>query len=189
MFRSLVARALILAVVGLPALAPAAAARSSVDPGTLVPPVQPDAACYEQGSFVQCDIYVLLSWTNEPAFELPCGLVYETRYDERFVTRWFDDFLLVRRLVHQRAEGTWSLSPTGDGASVTFKSSANWGEVYTVPGDPESAVGHQRGTDYLVQGSDGSVIWHISGRTHGPEEAFDGRFVVDEAALCAALFG
>ncbi len=186
MFRSLVVRALVLALVVLVTVAPASMARSVVDPGTLVPPPPPDAVCTEQGGFVTCDIYVLLEWTNEPAFELPCGLVYETRYDERFVTRRFEDGLLVRRLVHQHAEGTWSLSPSG-GTLVTYKSDATWSEVYTVPGDPDSAVGHQRGTDYLVRSAGGGVIAQISGRTHGGDEAFNGRFMLEDAALCAAL--
>jgi hypothetical protein len=190
MFRSLAVRALVLASLAIGAFAPAAAARSAVDPATLVPPVQPDAACFELGGgSVQCEIYVLLEWQNEPSFELPCGLVYETRSDERFVTRWFEDGLLVRRLVHQRAEGSWSLSPTGEAPLVMFSSDTNWGEVYTVPGDVDSAVGHQRGTDYLIKAANGGVIGHISGRTHGSDEQFEGRMVFDEAALCEALGG
>jgi hypothetical protein len=190
MVRSLVLRALISAALALAVFAPATQARSLVDPATLTPPAQSDAVCYEiGGGSTQCDIYVLLEWANEPAFELPCGLVYETRYDERFVTRWFQDGLLVRRLVHQRAEGTWSLSATGTAPLVTFVSQTNWGEVYTTPGDPNSNVGHQRGTDLLVMGPDGGVIAHISGRTHGPDEDFDGRFVFDDAAVCQALGG
>lgn len=189
MFRSLTARALILSLVAVAAFAPATMARSLVDPASLVPPPQADAVCYEQGLLVQCDIYILLEWTNEPSFELPCGVVYETRYDERFAIRWFEDGLLVRRLVHQRAEGTWSLSPDGGGPLVTFASDATWGETYTVPGDLDSAVGHQRGSDYLIKDAGGQVIAQISGRTHGPDEQHVGRFVFDDAVVCDALGG
>ncbi len=185
--------------------APAALAGASVpDPGVLVPPPPPGAECQLNGPWTVCRSGISIEPINEPAFDLPCGTVYQTSVDVRSVTRWYSDNKLVRRHVYQRAEGTWSLSSIGADPRVTFIANANWGEVYTVPGDLSSNVGHQRGTDLLAKSPDGGIVAHISGQTHLDRqgvEQFDGMFrwidgpvdaAVAEAvadALCEALGG
>lgn len=139
------------------------------------------------GPWVICSTTFDASVVNEPAFDLPCGTVYATSTDLRQGTRWYADGKLVRRHVVQHASGTWSLSPSGAGPVVTVVSHATWGEIYPVPGDESSAVGHQRGTDLLARSPDGGIVAHISGRTKG-EESFTGLFLApDDPALAAAI--
>jgi hypothetical protein len=177
------------------------ASTTTVDPNTLIPPPTPGSTCVQNGQLVICRVELTFAWTNEPAFELPCGVVYETRTEVRSVTRRYLDQRLVTRLVHADGEGNLSLSPTGAGPIARFFVHTTWGETYTIPGDLDSQVGHQRGNDLTVLSPDGGVIAKISGRTHGPEEDFDGIFhwidgpadpgVAAEisAALCEALDG
>jgi hypothetical protein len=168
--------ALALALSGASA---AGASNVSVDPSTLTPPPAPGATCTANGAQVSCTVTIKASYVNEPWIELPCGTVYATGSDVREYTRWYQDGLLVRRHVHEDGESTWSLSATGDGKVLSVITHTNWGEVYTVPGDFSSGVGHQEGTDLLVRDANGGVVWQISGQTHG-EERFTGHFVVDD---------
>lgn len=161
-------------------LAQASLAGSALaDPSTLLPPPPPWATCDVNGPWTICRSETTFELANEPAFELTCGTVYQTSTDVRSVTRWYADNNLVTRHVYQRAQGEWSLSSTGDGPYVTYRANANWGEVYSIPGDLSSASGHQRGTDLLAKSPHGGIVGHISGQTHldhlGAEQ-FDGVF-------------
>jgi hypothetical protein len=162
-----------------------------VDPGVLQPPPPPGAECQLDGPWTICHTVFSENFVNEPAFDLPCGTVYETRIDNRTGIRWYNaDNKLVRRHVYQRAEGSWSLSSTGAAPIVEWFSNATSGEVYTVPGDLSSAVGHERGAQFVAKSPDGGIIVHISGRVSGPEgdEEFTGLFREASAeALCEAL--
>jgi hypothetical protein len=165
-------------------------AGSPVDPELLTPPPPPGATCSDDGRLVICATTFNGSATNEMAFELSCGQVYVTSTDVRVGRRWYEEGLLVRRHVVQNAFGTWSLSPTGDGPLVSFVAKATLGEVYPVPGDESSQVGHTRGTDLLARSADGGVLAHVSGRS--TDEGFTGLFRIPEdpaldAAICAAL--
>ena len=165
-------------------------AGSPVDPALLTPPPPPGATCSNDGRFVICATTFNGSATNELAFELTCGPVYVTSTDVRVGRRWYEDGLLVRRHVVQNASGTWSLSPTGEGPLVSFIAHATWGEVYLIPGDESSQVGHQRGNDLLARSATGGVLAHVSGRS--TDEGFTGLFHLPEdpardAAVCAAL--
>ena len=124
-----------------------AAAGPIVDPDTLTPAPPPGAVCRADGSWTICHTVFLEEFANEPALDLPCGTVYETRYDPRTGLRWYFDGLLVKRQVFSHVEGSWSLSPTGDGPTVRFIAHRTWTDVYTVPGDEGSAVELFRGLD------------------------------------------
>ncbi len=168
-----------------------ALAGSSVDPSLLQPPPPPGASCSQNGPWVTCTTTFDGSVLNEPQFELPCGVVYATSTDVRAGRRWYSDGKLVRRHVVQDAAGTWSLSPSGTGPVVSVVSHATWGEVYTIPGDESSAVGHVRGTELLAKSADGKVVAHISGRTNA-EGDFTGLFLPPDdprvaGTLCDAL--
>ena len=170
---------------------PAADAGGSVDPGSLQPPPPPGAQCSADGQWIICATTFDTTYANEPAFELPCGQVYGTATDLRDGRRWYANGLLVRRHVVQDAAGTLSLSAVGDAPVLTFVSHTEWGEVYTIPGDVDSAVGHQAGTDLLIKSPKGGVVAHISGRTNADEE-FTGLFVAPDdpslaATMCEAL--
>jgi hypothetical protein len=169
------ASVIVLAMLLFGASGTVVAGGSSVDGATLTPPAPPGALCWDTGVQVRCDSIVDVSFVNEPAFELPCGLVYATGRDFRWANRWYQDGLLVKRRVHAHGEGTWSLSPVGAGPVLTFVIHTGWGEVYPIPGDLSSQVGHQQGTDLLVKSPDGGLVAHVSGQTHG-EERFTGLF-------------
>src|SRR3954470_20403346 len=85
--RSLVAAGM-LAAASL-GCASAASAHTLVDPTTLTPPLQPFRVCYQDGPWVNCDTSGVSSVTNDAAFELSCGTVYETSTDTRHATRWY----------------------------------------------------------------------------------------------------
>ena len=151
-----------LAVVGVFALtaviaasAPAAAG-PIVDPDTLTPVPPPGAVCRANGALTLCHTVFLEEFANEPAFDLPCGTVYETVYDPRTGLRWYRDGLLVKRQVFAHAEGTWNLSPSGDGPAVRFIANRTWTDVYPVPGDEGSQVEVYRGLDLHVFGARGT---------------------------------
>src|SRR3954462_7652212 len=115
-----------------------ASARTLVDPTTLTPPLQPFRVCYQDGPWVNCDTSGVSSVTNDAAFDLSCGTVYETATDPRHATRWYRDGLLVERIVQSKVRGAWSLSPTGAGPTVSFTADLSWDEQFLVPGDLSS---------------------------------------------------
>ena len=95
----------------------------------------------------------------------------------------------MKRQVFAHAEGTWSLSPTGDAPTVRFIANRTWTDVYPVPGDEGSQVEVYRGLDLHVFGARGTVqiagLQLDDGETHG---VF--RFPDDPraaATLCLAL--
>jgi hypothetical protein len=118
--------ALALSCAGLLVGGVPASAAGVVDPSTLVPEPPPGATCRANGAGVICETTFDGSIQNEPAFTLPCGLVYETSDDVRRGIRWYVDGRLTQRFVFQNATGSWSLSPTGAGPLVTLIAHANW---------------------------------------------------------------
>jgi hypothetical protein len=165
-----------------------ASAHTRVDPTTLIPPLQPFRVCYQEGPWVNCDTSGVSSVTNEAAFDLSCGTVYETSTDTRHATRWYRDGLLVERIVQSKVRGTWSLSPTGAVPTVSFMADLSWDERFLVPGDVSSDSEVSHGNFVRIDGM-GSLgreagIWLPDGTHHGllsdvsPES---------EAQLCALL--
>ena len=193
MFR-LLAAASVLALASLGLTAVPASAGPIVDPSTLQPPPPPGAECQAAGQWIICQTVFVIDSVNEPIldFALPCGTIYETIHDDRFGIRWYNaDGELVKRFVSQDAQGTWSLSPTGVEPTVTITAHANWGEVYTVPGDESSFVGSLQGDAFTVRAPGYGVIAHIAGlELSDGSHRGDMRFIEDPdvaAELCAAL--
>lgn len=193
MFR-LLAAASVLALASLGLAAVPASAGPIVDPSTLQPPPPPGAECQAAGQWIICQTVFVIDSVNEPIldFALPCGTIYETIHDDRFGIRWYNaDGKLVKRFVSQDAQGTWSLSPTGVEPTVTITAHANWGEVYTVPGDESSFVGSLQGDAFTVRAPGYGVIAHIAGlELSDGSHRGDMRFIDDPdvaAELCAAL--
>jgi len=173
-----------------------------VDPNTLTPPPPEGvvAECKETGNYIICQTYFdKPSLVNEPVFELSCGTVYETSTVHREGIRWYSsEGLLLRRFVTEDAEGTWSLSPTGEEPTVRFFAHDNWTDVYAVPGDEEDVSTTYHGNMFrvIVPGSGG--LLHIAG-IDLPNETHHGVggdfFIYEEgnvdpeadAALCEAL--
>lgn len=174
----------------------AAAAPPPVDPTTLVPAPPPGSACHAAGDRVICQTTFDSSLTDEPAFPLPCGLVYETADDLRRGLRWYEGGELVRRSVFQHASGSWSLDPQGDGPTVTWTAHANWRNVDVDPqASPEEWPTTYHGMQFRIEGPDGRPILHFAGivRPDGSHSGAGGSFDLGspelQAALCAALTG
>lgn len=165
---------LLVTVAGLGATTSHAAGGTPVDPDTLTPPPPPGAACYEAGQQVICDTTFEVHLLNEPAFELPCGLLYETIDDVRRGIRWYSDSLLTKRLVFQQAAGFWTLSPDGSGPRVLISSHANWRNVGFDPTTPEEEWPTTfHGMQFQIKDEAGTVIFQISGRES--PDGFTGR--------------
>ena len=177
----------------------ALAAPNSVDPDTLTPPPPPGAECKDTGNFILCQTFFdEPSLVNEPVFELSCGTVYETSNVHREGIRWYSaEGLLLKRFVREDAQGTLSLSATGEGPTVRFFAHDNWTDIYTTPGDEESAstTYHGVGLRIIAPGSGGLIYAGITlpdGTHHGTplrRDLFSGEDIAPEAdaVLCEAL--
>lgn len=170
-----------------------AAAGTIVDPNTLIPVPPPGAVCRADGNGTICHTGLTIDLVNEPVFDLTCGTIYETSHDVRRGIRWYDtDNRLVKRFVTQDAEGTWTLSPTGDGPTATLAVHANWTNHYAIPGDEASADEADHGEGTIRAPGFGTIVHTAGLDTHNPEGGHRGvfRFVDDPAVaaeLCAAL--
>jgi hypothetical protein len=192
--------ALMLALVAAAITAGAAlAAPRTIDPNTLTPPPPPGAECKDTGNYIICQTFFdEPSLVNEPAFELSCGTVYETSNVHREGIRWYSpEGLLLKRFVREDAEGTLSLSDTGEGPTVRFFAHDNWTDIYTTPGVEESAstTSHGVGLRIIAPGSGGLIYAGITlpdGTHHGTplrRDLFSGEDIAPEAdaMLCEAL--
>ena len=178
--------AIVLAVASL-AGASSASAHTLVDPTMLTPPLKQFRVCFEDGPWVKCDTSGVDSLSNEPAFDLPCGLAYETSTDTQHATRWYRDGLLVERITQSNVRGTLSLSPTGAGISVGVAADQTFDERFLVPGDLSSDSEVSHGNFLRIDGL-GSL-----GRDTGiylPDGMHHGLFTLGDEAdaqLCALL--
>jgi len=172
-----------------------AAAGPIVDPSTLQPE-PPNAVCREDGRQVICDTFLVEEVVNEPIadFDLPCGTIYETSHYRGDGTRWYVDGKVVRRHVAASLDGTWSLSPTGEGPTVKISGYWSTWTVWTTPGDDSTAVDtRSSGGDFKISAPGFGVIILSAGLTYPPTEqhhgiSFEFPFTPEiEAALCAAL--
>jgi hypothetical protein len=185
----------------------AALAGQSVDPSTLTPPPPAGAVCQETGQYVICQTYGGDDLVNDPAFMISCGTgdrtVYASETVHREGARWYSDGLLVKRFGVEHAEGTLSLSPTGEEPTVRTFHHISWVDYLTTPGDFGSAITYRHGNDFTILLPGGGELLHIAGlETVMPSEDThhgvardllvdeDTGFVSDpevNTALCAAL--
>jgi hypothetical protein len=172
-----------------------ATAGKAVDPDTLNPPPPPGASCQQSGQQVICHTVFVQDMVNEPVFELPCGLFYETSHDDRRGTRWYVGGNLQTRFVTSSFHGTWSLSPTGAGPLVALRGSSNWRNddvPFDQPEETWPTTSHGNGIAASAPGF--GVILHIAGRDD-PDGDHHGTGVTDfddpavHAELCAAMGG
>jgi hypothetical protein len=183
------ARAVTLALVGGLLIAAPASAGPTVDPSTLTPPPPPGAECRLDGQWIICQTSVVIDQVNEPiGTVLPCGEIYDTSHDVRNGIRFYNaEGLLVKRFATQHSEGTWSLSPTGEGPTVDLRVTANSWTVLAVPGDESTEALTEHGNEVTISSPGSGVIVHIAG-LNLPEGDHRGVFRVEVAAeLCAAL--
>ena len=122
MFRRLPRALVFLSVATVASLLLAGASATlagSVDPSTLQPVPPPGARCHTAGNQVICDTVLNSTLENQPDFELPCGVLYLTGTDFRDGLRFYQDGKIVRRHVTGALNVTGTLSPTGDGSTIT----------------------------------------------------------------------
>ena len=189
-------RAAAIALLATGVTVPSAFAGSTVDPDTLIPPPPPGAECSATGAFVICHTDFVETAVNEPIFDLPCGTIYLTINDVRRGIRWYDssDLTIVKRLVFQDAEGSLSLSPTGEGPTVTVTVHANWRNVeFPDPFDESTWPTTSHGNGFTLSAPGFGVIAHVAGLDlpdgthHGVARVIEDPTVAAE--LCAALGG
>jgi hypothetical protein len=187
--RRLLFIAAVLAITSLGG-ATTASAHTLVDPTTLTPPLKPFRVCYEDGPWVRCDTSgPTETYANrEQGDDFPCGTIYESATVRSHATRWYVDLLLVERDAQEHVAGSWSLSPTGSGATVAFAADDSWHETFLVPGDlsSDSEVNHGSFLRIPALGADlhESGIGMADGTEHGHLNSF-----TDEALarLCELL--
>jgi hypothetical protein len=170
------------------ATAPAAAG-AIVDPNTLQP-VPPNAVCRADGQQVICDTFVNEDFVNDPIFDLPCGTVYETSHFHGAGIRWYVDNKVVKRQVAADLQGTWSLSPTGRGPTVTLSGNWSFWTFWAVPGDNSTTSETDHGSDFKVSAPGFGVIFYDAGITYpdGSHHGVTPSFTPEAGAtLCAAL--
>ena len=169
-----------------------AAAGANVDPNTLQP-VPPNAVCRADGRQVICDTFVDENLVNDPIpdFDLPCGTIYETSHFHGAGIRWYVDNLVVKRQVVADLQGTWSLSPTGTGPTVTISGNWSFWTFWAVPGDNSTTSETDHGNDFNVSAPGFGVVVHDAGLTYpdGSHHGVSASFFTPaaEVALCAAL--
>ena len=183
----------LLAVAAVALMAPTARAGTpSVDPSTLQPPPPPGASCRLDGDFVICHTELHQTADGDPAFDLPCGTVYETSRDDRQGIRWYANGLLVRRRVTAALAGFWTLSATGEAPRVAISAHWNWWAIPAEPGgDMDTEAMTTRGNEFVAKAPDGGVIARVAGLDL-PDGSHRGVLRLPEdpaiaAALCDAL--
>lgn len=177
-------------------------AANAVDPALLTPnPVEASVEgtvweCRETGPGVQCDGHWHLSVPISPN-GLDCGgqIMYAPSEQNRDQVRYFNaDLLEYRRERHQSGSETWGLTPDGSGPTVTYTWSFLERVTFAEPGNLDSGLATERGSNFKVRATDGRVLLqnagHDSGLLSGDPDTFKGRW--DGGALeavCAVLTG
>lgn len=160
--------------------APLAVAKSphQVDPSAMQPPLNPQFApwtCFETGVGITCQ------GSYEQSYAEPFGLqcdgqeVYISGYGQERMTRWHTaDGLATKTIVHLAFPAdVFSLSPTGEGPSITIAGHFNRHYTYAVPGDPESRTLIERGQIYFGKSSGRVVFRDVGQVTFEPGQDFE----------------
>jgi hypothetical protein len=159
-----------------------AAAKSPhvVDPATVTPALNPDFApwsCFRTGKNITCQGSYHSSYENEEMdFTCDGQPVYISGSGREFMTRWHDaEGRATRTIVHlDYPADVFSLSPTGEGPSVTVRGHFNRHYVYPVPGDRDTRVLTEVGAIYLVNLEGQGIVVHDTGLvTFQPGQDFE----------------
>ena len=175
---------------------PATAANAGpiVDSSDFVPAPPQGAVCREHGTSVLCRTRFSFIEDATPAFETPCGWIYENSEMPRDIYTEYVGGLLVGRHVTSRVNGTWSLSPTGSEPTVRIIGGWNWRTELAVPGDESTAMITTHGNQLKISAGL-SRYANISGIFY-PNEDYHGVLIFSifdsvqaQEALCDALTG
>ena len=203
LIRSMVAAALLLAL-SVPAASGGVA--GGIDQSTLQPPLNPNFTyrCTRNGPSIRCQGTDADTWSNEES-GLFCGAqpIYSTGSSDEQLTRWhLADGRAVKTIAQGRFDETWSISPTGGGATVTVAAHLTRHYEYLVPGDRSQRVLTEKGLSWRLTAPGVGLIGHDAGSVRyfpghefeeadvlkGPKDSwvdFDG--VIADA--CAVLMG
>lgn len=205
------ARRTALGVLAVTALLPAAAAQAKpphqVDPALMVPALNPDFApwnCRTAGTGITCTGSYAETYAGVPA-GLACDgqEVFLSGTARERMTRWHDpDGHATKTVVHLDYPGdVFSLSPTGDGPSLTISGHFNRHYAYAVAGDLSSRTLTEVGAIYLARAARGGpLVLHDAGRvtfvpgadfevvasSGGVHDAYSDPTAID-TAICDAL--
>jgi len=160
------------ALLSMAVLTPTAEARSphQVDPALMVPALNPSFApwsCFRTGVKITCQGGYEQTYENEQ-FGLQCDgqEVYLSGTARERMTRWQTaEGLATKTVVHLDFPGdTFSLSPIGEGPSLTISGHFNRHYTYLVPGDRGSRVLTEVGAIYLAKSpGGGGLVLHDTG--------------------------
>jgi hypothetical protein len=165
----------------LPATVAGAEPPHQVDPALMVQTLNPSFApwnCFEAGSGVTCQGSYAETYTGVPiGLECDGQEVYLSGTARERMTRWHTaDGRATKTVVHlDYPADVFSLSPTGDGPSLTISGHFNRHYVYAVPGDLASRTLTEVGAIYLAHGPDGGrLVLQDTGRvTFEPGSDFE----------------
>lgn len=205
------ARRVAVGVLALTALLPAAAGQAAsphqVDPALMTPTLNPNFApwtCFEAGSGITCKGAYAESYEGVPlGLECDGQEVYLSGTARERMTRWHTaDGRATKTVVHlDYPADVFSLSPTGDGPSLTISGRFNRHYVYAVPGDLASRTLTEVGAIYLARaGRGGPLVLQDTGRvtfepgadfevvasSGGVHDAYSDPTAIDRA-ICDAL--
>jgi hypothetical protein len=142
------------------------------------PALNPDFApwsCWKAGSGIICQGDYETTYNEPIGLECDGRPVYISGYGREQMTRWHTADGLATRTRAQLSfpEDVFSLSPTGEGPTLTFAGHWNRHYTYAVPGDPESRTLTERGLIYRGKTSDGVVFRDVGSVEFAPGEDFE----------------
>jgi len=186
MIRSSHLRPLSTALVGavsaaaLVAATPVAVASSphQVDQSTLQPALNPQFApwsCFETGTGITCQGSYSASYSEPIGLFCDGQEVWITGTAREFMTRWHTaDGLATKTVVHLDIPAdVFSLSPAGDGPSLSVAGHFNRHYSYPVPGDRESRVLTEKGQIYLATAGGRVVLKDVGTVEYEPGQEFE----------------
>ena len=147
-----------------------AASRHSVDPATVSPTLNPDFApytCWDTGGGPICKGVDRPSYTNEVMDWFTCDgqTIYVTGEGKASITRWhLPDGRATKTIITIAYPGdVFSLSPTGDGPTVTIRSHMTEHYEYLEPGVRGSRVMRLTGAAFVVTSPGVGLVAHETG--------------------------
>lgn len=191
-------------LVALLAATAAAGSPHAVDPATVTPPLNPSLtwSCFDTGTGPICQGTLETSYQNEP-IDMTCdgNPVYVTGTASDHATRWhLPDGRATKTISNESSDDRFSLSPTGDGPSLSVRGHWNRHYIYPVPGDRSSRVLTELGAVYVATAPGDGVVFHDVGLIrfapgsdfeeidvmHGPHDLYSD-FEAVEQAVCDQL--
>jgi hypothetical protein len=144
------------------------AARTPIDPATLIPPPPPEfnPVCEQVGNGIICELAFTDPLTVDEPSGVLCGTTELLFSQTRSVVgkRFYDaDGFLLRRHFHEDVSGTWTNPVTG--ATANFVGGAAILHDLTVPGDVTSGTTRSSGSVRIYVPGAGTILLADAGHT------------------------